>query len=415
MKKQFNLLGAAIAAALASTPVHAIQFDGFMTAGAAQIVSIDEADKGNIYIGGLGDRGISEDLSFEKDTRFGLQISSDVTDNMSVVAQLLGRGENNNFNAIVEWAYIDYEIHETTNVHVGKIKQPVYLVNDYVEVGYAYPWIRPPQEVYLLNNPLNTVNGVELLVQFPVGPGTLSFQPYLGSNRDNIPNGNGAYFEAENIYGIDVKYAGRGYMAHASNFQCEVKVTGTPFTVPNTIAGGASVTVDLNNSNGNCNVLAGGFNLDLANVVVYAEWTKRTTSDGLSQPFGDTEAYYATLGYRFGKFLPHITYASIDGTASTVGLPNNGVASILGSGGVTVATINFPVPIQTSITAGLRYEVNDSAALKIEYQVVDVNTDPGDLAAANQGFNYGLFNTDFTQSPPQNKVGIMSVALDVIF
>jgi len=31
--------------------------------------------------------------------------------------------------------------------------------------------------------------------------------------------------------------------------------------------------------------------------------------------------------------------------------------------------MNFPVPIQTSITAGLRYEVNDSAALKIEYQV----------------------------------------------
>ncbi len=416
MKKQFNVLSAAVVAVLASTPAQAIQFDGFTTAGASQIVSIDDADKGNIYIGGLGDRGISEDLSFEKDSRFGLQISSDVTERMSVVAQLLGRGENNNFNAIIEWAYVDYEIHETTNIHVGKIKQPVYLVNDYVEVGYAYPWIRPPQEVYLLNNPLNTVNGIELLLQFPVGPGTLSLQPYMGSNRDDIPNGNGAYFEAENIYGIDVKYAGRGYMVHASNFQCEVTVTGTPFTVDNTIANGASVQIDLNNRNGNCNVLAGGFNLDLANVVVYAEWTKRTTSEGLSQPFGDTEAFYATLGYRFGKFLPHITFASIDGEASTVGLPNNGVASILlPSGAPSGSTLNFPVPIQTSITAGLRYEVNDSAALKIEYQVVDVSTDAGDLSAANQGFNYGLFNTNFTQSPPQNKVGIMSVALDVIF
>jgi len=135
MKKQLNLLSAAIVAALASAPAQAIQFDGFMTAGAAMIVSIDDADKGNIYIGGLGDRGISEDLSFEKDTKFGLQISSDVTENMSVVAQLLGRGDQGNFNAIIEWAYIDYKFHETTSVHVGKIKQPVYLVNDYVEVG----------------------------------------------------------------------------------------------------------------------------------------------------------------------------------------------------------------------------------------------------------------------------------------
>ncbi len=415
MKKQFNVLSAAIVAVLVSTPAQAIQFDGFMTAGAAQIVSIDEADKGNIYVGGLGDRGITEDLTFEKDTRFGIQVSSDITDDMSVVAQILGRGENGNFNAIIEWAYIDYEIHETTSVHVGKIKQPVYLVNDYVEVGYAYPWIRPPQEVYLLNNPLNTVNGIELLLQFPVGPGTLSFQPYVGSNRDDIPNAQGAFFEAENIYGMDIKYAGRGYTVHASQFQCNVKTFGGFETDANNPLG-TPLAVNLN-VQGDCNVLAGGLNLDLANVVVYAEWTKRTTTEELSRPFGDTEAYYATLGYRFGKFLPHITFASIEGTASTFGLAagNGAISAVDPMQAPPGFSMNFPIQIQTSITAGLRYEVNDSAALKIEYQVIDVEQDPSELAKANQGFNYGLFNTNFSQSPPQNKVGIMSVALDVIF
>ena len=416
MKKQFNLLATAVLSVLASNSAQAIQFDGFMTAGAAMIVDIDDADKGNVYIGGLGDRGITEDLTFEKDTRFGLQISSDVTDNMSVVAQILGRGDKGNFNAIIEWAYIDYEFHETTSLHVGKIKQPVYLVNDYVEVGYAYPWIRPPQEVYLLNNPLNTVNGIELLLQFSVGPGTLSFQPYLGSNRDDIPNAQGAFFEAENIYGLDIKYSGSGYTVHASNFQCEVKTTGG-FNIDasdNILMQNLEVNL---NGTGDCNVTAAGFNLDMANIVVYAEWTQRTTSEELSRPFGDTEAYYATIGYRFGKFLPHITFASIDGEASVVQ-----PGAITGTNGSDLAfqdgstgTLNFPVPIQTSITAGLRYEVNDSAALKLEYQVVDVEQDPAELQAANQGFNYGLFNTDFSRLGPQEKVGIMSVALDVIF
>jgi len=428
MKKQFNLLSAAIVAVLASTPAQAIQFDGFMTAGASKIVTIEDADKGNIYIGGLGDRGITEDLTFEKDTRFGLQISSDVSDNMSVVAQLLGRGDKGNFNAIVEWAYIDYEFHETTSLHVGKIKQPVYLVNDYVEVGYAYPWIRPPQEVYLLNNPLNTVNGIELLMQFSVGPGTLSFQPYIGSNRDDIPNGGGAYFEAENIYGIDIKYSGRGYAVHASNFQCDVNVFGNDFQQSAELLGpGAEVTVSLGGSQGDCNVTAAGFNLDLANVVAYAEWTQRTTDETLSRAFGDTEAYYATIGYRFGKWLPHLTFASIDGEASLVGVNADrmgldGAAQIKDSGGNIVGSLNFPVPQQTSITAGLRYEVNDSAALKFEYQVVDVETESQTLLDANQPcdpsgqcYNYGLFNTNFDQLGPQDNVGIMSVALDVIF
>ena len=409
MKKQYNLVATAILSVLASSSAQAIQFDGFMTAGAAMLVDIDDADKGNIYIGSLGDRGITEDLTFETDTRFGLQISSDVSDHMSVVAQILGTGVDGNFNAIVEWAYVDYEINDVANVHVGKIKQPVYLVNDYVEVGYAYPWIRPPAEVYYQNNPLNTVNGIELLLQFPVGPGTLSFQPYLGSNRDDIPNAQGAFFEAENIYGLDIKYSGRGYTVHASGFQCEVKTFGG-FSVEDTPFG--TVAVDLNGK-GDCEVISAGLNLDMANVVVYAEWQNRTTTDTLARAFGDQDAWYATFGYRMGKFLPHITFAAIDGTSAPVGGGGN-------PGAVTGAALppqglNFPVAIQTSITAGLRYEVNDSAALKVEYQIVDVEQDPAELANANQQFNYGLFNTNFTQSSPQNDVGIMSVALDVIF
>lgn len=431
MKKQFNLLSAAIVSVLASTPAQAIQFDGFMTAGAAKIVSIDDADKGNIYIGGLGDRGITEDLTFEKDTRFGLQVSSDITDNMSVVAQVLGRGDQGNFNAIIEWAYIDYEFHDTTSIHVGKIKQPVYLVNDYIEVGYAYPWIRPPQEVYYANNPLNTVNGIELLLQFPVGKGTLSFQPYLGSNRDEIPNGGGAYFEAENIYGMDIKYSGRGYAVHASGFQCDVKVFGNGFDQSAALLdpllgqNDSQVRVDLGGSEGNCFVGSTGFNLDLANFVVYAEWQKRTTDETLSRAFGDTESYYATLGYRMGKWLPHITFASVEGEASTVGLATGQGAAVPldSSTGQPFAapdpragaSFNFPVGIQTSVTAGLRYEVNDSAALKFEYMVVDVETDPTTLSDANMQFNYGLFNTNFDVAGPQKQVGIMSVALDVIF
>ncbi|MDT8283547.1 MAG: hypothetical protein RQ982_12175, partial [Gammaproteobacteria bacterium] len=370
-----------------------------------------------VYIGGLGDRGITDNVTFERDTRFGLQVSSDITEKMSVVAQVLGRGDKDNFNATIEWAYIDYEIVDTVSVHAGKIKQPVYLVNDYVEVGYAYPWIRPPQEVYLLNNPLNTVNGIELLLQFPVGPGTLSFQPYLGSNRDDIPNTQGAFFQADNIYGMDIKYSGRGYTAHVSDFTCDVKTTGSFSTTAtlNTVPG-VPVDVDLNGK-GKCNVLATGFNLDINNVVVYAEWQKRTTDKTLSRAFGDTDAWYTTIGYRMGKFLPHITYATIDGEASTNGLPGNGAATVPASAGAPFAgaSFNFPVPIQQSITAGLRYEVNDSAALKIEYQVIDIAQDAKSLADANQQTNYGLFNVDFNRAPPQHNVGIMSVALDVIF
>jgi hypothetical protein len=78
---------------------------------------------------------------------------------------------------------------------------------------------------------------------------------------------------------------------------------------------------------------------------------------------------------------------------------------------------NFPIPIQSSVTAGLRYEVNDSAALKVEYSVVDVETDPAEVAKSGNPFNinFGLFDTSFTNPSPAKKVGVTSIALDVIF
>ena len=411
---------AAIGAVLAAPAAHAIQFDGFFTVGAA---THDDANK-NRYIGSLGDRGITDKVTFETDTRFGLQLSSDIAENAKVVAQILGTGTSSNFNAVVEWAYVDFEFNDYVSLRAGKIKQPVYLVNDYVEVGYAYPWIRPPVEVYYLNNPLNTVNGAELFITIPVGKGTLSFQPYIGSNRDDIPNSNGTgFFEAEEISGIDIKYSGRGYQVHASSFHCREVNTQGGFNIP--LVDGSTVSVDLNGT-GKCDVDSVGLNLDLANVVVYAEWQDRKTSATLARPFGDTEAWYATIGYRVGKWLPHITFASIEGNAAQT---SPGAATCITGAGCDFdgpgpnpavpngTTFNFPVPLQTSVTAGLRYEVNDSAALKIEYSVVDVETDPAEVAKSNNpfGINFGLFDTSFTNPAPTEKVGITSIALDVIF
>lgn len=420
MYKKLSILACAMTAAMSAASVSAMQFDGFLTTG----VSWHDDKNDNRYIGSLGDRGVTNDASFETDTRFGLQISSDIAEDMSVVSQILGTGVDGNFDAIIEWAYVNYRLTDWLSIHAGKIKQPVYLVNDYVEVGYAYPWIRPPVEVYYLNNPLNTVNGIEFLMQFPLGPGMLSLQPYFGSNRDDVPNTGGAgFFEAEKIRGIDVKYAGKGYSVHASSFSCEVKIFGNMYDIPTSF--GFPVDIDLNGK-GKCEVNSAGFNLDMANVVVYAEWQNRLTNETLARPFGDQRAWYTTLGYRFGKWLPHVTYAVIDGETSTVS-PGAVSCAASSSAGcdldgpgpalpVTAGTplMNFPVSIQTSITYGLRYELNDSAALKIEHSVVDVENDPNNIDHPF-GINFGLFDNSFTGQAPTEKVGVTTIALDVVF
>lgn len=403
MNHKLKILAGVITTCLASSSAQAVQFDGFLTAGGTFM-----DDKGKLDLTDY--QGITDDIRFDSDSRFGLQISSEISKDMSVVAQVLAKGSNQNYNAIVEWAYVDYAVNKTTSIRAGKIKESVFLISDYVEVGYAYPWIRPPAEVYS-NNPLNTVNGMELLVQLPVGKNTLSFQPYLGTNSEDIPGTNGAgQFEATGIMGIDIKFSGRGYSVHASSLTTDVTTEGSLVTKANLNPGGApfinNVSFDLD-AKGTAKLTSVGFTADINDIVAYAEWQSRDETGAIDALFPDQDSHYVTLGYRVGKWLPHITVASIDGEAGA-NIQDIDCAEKLGCGaavnGMFLFANQFPLAKQKSTTLGVRYELNDSAAVKFEHQIVDPATG-----------SFGLFTPSFEFAPSAEKHGITSIAVDVIF
>ncbi|VAW63914.1 hypothetical protein MNBD_GAMMA08-1835, partial [hydrothermal vent metagenome] len=134
MKKIF-LYSTLLGSALLSNQTQAIEFDGFLTAGFAVHDQTQTDGKKVIYLD-----EVTDDVTFLQDSKFGLQITADVAKDMKVVAQLLASAEDNNYSVDVEWAYLDYAASESTSLRAGRIKQPVFLISDYLEVGYAYPW-----------------------------------------------------------------------------------------------------------------------------------------------------------------------------------------------------------------------------------------------------------------------------------
>ena len=371
MKKA--IVPAAIVAALTlSQQVNAVEFDGFLTAGFA---THDQEDATYLDT-------ITDDIRFDNDSKFGLQVTADVASNMQVVAQILAAGSDENFDLDVEWAYLDWKLSDAVSVRGGKVKEPVFLISDYIEVGYAYPWIRPPQEVYR-NNPINTINGLEALFQADVGGMSLIFQPYLGTNTEGVPGFNGALqFDASNFYGAAVQLASRSFTFQVSLLQTDVATSDLSGT------GGLAAFV----AEGDAQLISTGLSWDVSNFVGYTEFVTRDITDGnvnsMEGVFPDQDAWYVTLGYRMGKYLPHLTVANSEAEPVTGGNP-----------GVS----------QDSITLGIRYEINDSAAFKFEVQSIEP-----DLAAGS----YGLFNqqnglpADFS---PGDSATMISAAVDVIF
>ncbi len=381
--KKFFLYSTLIGTSVLGQQVQAIEFDGFLTAGFAVHDQAQTSGKKLRYL-----EEITDDVTFLQDSKFGLQITADVSENMQVVAQILASAEDNNYSMDVEWAYLDYAASDSVMLRAGRIKQPVFLISDYLEVGYAYPWIRPPAEAYS-NMPVDSIIGVELLYQTKIGNMNFGFQPYFGSNTEGVPGQSQVNFFADNYIGMALRLENRYFTVQLSSFQTDVS------------------TVDSNdipalNSEGTAVLSVASLSWDVANFVGYTEYTTRdieadtgTLGSGFNTVpfdalFSDQDGYYVTLGYRMGKYLPHLTFAAIDSTPA--GSPPNFTQGAR----------------QDTITLGLRYELNDSAALKMEYAQITVNrNDDGSL-------NNGLFQQ--IDSPfESDSTSVISVAIDVIF
>jgi Gram-negative porin len=372
-------LSAAIAAGLLLSragPLLAIEnvdVNGFFTVGATRSDSSSiESENGNI----------SDEIGFEQDTRIGLQVYADINPAMSVTAQILGDNrQGGSFDAEFDWAFVSYAFNDNASLRGGKIKLPTFLISDYYEVGYAYPWIRPPAEVYS-GNPINAISGVDALLRANLfGSADILVQPYFGVSKGDEallpqevvtaapPNGLGApagtvvyaEFEAENMVGVNVALSGDAFTIRAGYLQTEVSAPDLGVTESEDVTF-ASV----------------GATMDWHNVIGYTEYFERDIEGLANAAFPNQKGWYATLGYRFDRFLPHVTYAQLRDDSSSGDLAT----------GVE----------QDSLTLGVRYELAPGAALKLEAQRVEPESG-----------SRGLFMA------PTDDINIYSLAVDVIF
>jgi len=83
-----------------------------------------------------------------QDTLFALQASKRLAPNLSITGQLMARGSQEEFKNTVNWAYVTYELDDVSSFRFGRLGMPSYYYSDFIDVGTAYHWIRPPREVY---------------------------------------------------------------------------------------------------------------------------------------------------------------------------------------------------------------------------------------------------------------------------
>ncbi len=322
--------------------------------------------------------GYNDSFSFDNGSLIALQASSDLGNGWGVTTQLLARGsEGWDINA--EWAYISYDASDNWRLLFGRQRAPFYMYSDFLDVSYAYHWIKPPAGVYSL--PFDVFDGIGSIYTGTLGSFDTTLQLSYGRNSDT------AFIFTEEIETDFADIVSASWTMNMDWFTFRASYAQADLTIPFTtivpltdgwrnpafaplgdfsgIADGLEIVEDKGT------FASVGFTIDLETILIVAEYTQIEPSDNF---FPDQDSYYISFGKRIGDVLIHFTYGE-DEDVSDFSLFSDvpqGVSPQLD--GLLLQSQGLLTSVEedsTSYTLGLRWDVSSSVAAKFEFSKFD--------------------------------------------
>jgi hypothetical protein len=277
-------------------------------------------------------------FNFTDATLLGLNLRADLGDGWSVVTQLVTGGTNipvlNTFpdwKPRADWFYVAYQPFERLTLKFGRQICPIWLTSEFFNVGFTYPWMSPPVNVYGVAL-FRSFNGVSVEYRQKLASdlyltGTL----YGGSEKLTRVAGAApqANVEVNNLLGSTLTLDGDGWRIRASAARAQVYTSLISGVI--TVAGTTGTPLVLNNVAPLLIKLTLGARYDKNRIVAYGEYGMFHSYDSsivavTRTPFlYSMRAGYGAAGYRFGKFLPWYMFSSGDWN---MGIPNtNGMTN----------------------------------------------------------------------------------------
>lgn len=383
-----------------STPSSApdiFKFSGFATLGAAHS-SEDRADfvnKINLPSG----TGHSSNWSFSSDSRIGVQIDAVFNDKLSAVLQVLTQQSyDNSYTPKVEWADLKFQITPQLEVSAGRFGIPFFMTSNYLNVGYAQPWLRGPNTVYYL--PISNLNGINVNYQFKLNQVLVNAQALYGDSYFNVSADNDpAQADLESFWGgaLTAEYGNStvrlSHFRTNQGFSLSSNKLNNLFSIYRTL--GMSALANKYEVKNHTQIYTGlSYSYAPNNWLFQSEIIKVTGSDDITPK---TTNWYACLVYRYEKLAPYITVgeSTLD-SQSTIGTADfiGGINSIL-----TASNLG-----QKSVSLGARWDFAKNTDLKVQFDHINLKS----------GSNGGLVNLQPDFKPGGN-YDLISVAIDVVF
>jgi len=312
--------------------------------------------------------GYNGKLDLQQPSIIGVNGRLDINDEYSVLLQITGLGATD-FEANVEWAFLEYKPNQNWDFRFGRMRIPLFMFSDTVNVGYTYPWVSPPNEIYQFVG-FSTYSAAEMVYENELWGQNLRATLYYGVfSTSNISVGFSGTFTAKQLFGGYFTYGNPDIyfrMQYGEGYLQDVLPTPALATIIQaytTIYGAPDVASGYEYNNTRAYFEEIGINIDKGHWVFLAEVVKQGTN---SPQFKTTLEMYATLGYKiYEDWLPFVGFAQ----EKTLDKATRIYGGLLGEAlNPLLAQVNTD---QKTVTLGMRWDVFTNTDLKLQVERID--------------------------------------------
>lgn len=349
------LKASVISTLLALAPAaSAVEFtgSGFFTLAAGKVLS--GSSKQNVmgyncpcFISDYAQAGVYQNNGWDwkPDSKLGLQGTAKLSNDFSVTSQVVFRGARDG-NPNLEWIYGSYKINDKLTLQVGRKRVPFFSYSESQDVGFTYPWVHLPPQMYGWE--IVNYNGANLMYRDNWGDWAANVNILAGQEtKKNVPYQEIYWGKNTNT---DTRWGGlRGIEVNLSKDWFEARAL---YLETNTQSRGQATSLTIADPNqwsdkAKRKTYGVSFSADYENWVLRSEFLYINAR----ADYGGDRAQLYAAGYRFGKWLPMLTYA-------------NYKQFVLDKPG------DFKHPDQaeghSTVSLSLRYDLTSSSAVKVQ-------------------------------------------------
>jgi hypothetical protein len=356
---------------------------------------------------------VNKSLDISTDSRLGVQLDVDLTDSWHITSQFIARDHAGDFlEQNLDWAFLRWYPNEDTVVRAGRMGFDAFLLSYYRNVGFAYPWMRPPHEFYA-NIPITHYDGIDIRKSLSLNHGLISLKAYAGYTSTQLSE---EYYDTElegPMAGANIVYetgswrlrAGYTYIRQVvdidtRDLKLQINDTTNNFLFPNLNQLAPLITF----KDSNIHFMSLGTSYDDGTWLIHAEASYMDT-EGQELFNPDTASAYLSIGRRFSNVTLYSLYGVSHSFQTKTEIPDPRFPDprLLLIQQEVEERFNSQVINQQSLSIGLRWDFYPKVAFKAQWSHYWLGED-GDA----------LWQRDVGVDTPEN-VNVMSFGIDFIF